>query len=92
VEKRAFTRLVNTIARAYKEMTEEDLQSSLNKLTKQAEKVMEANDDLEAGIIAELEAELDADETAVLTKQQRADLEKTTSECELKLNEVKGLL
>lgn len=92
VEKRGFTRLVNTIARAYKEMTKEDLQSSLNKLTKQAEKVMEANDDLESGIIAELEEELDADKSAVLTGQQRADLEKTASECELKLKEVKCLL
>ncbi len=41
-------------------MTEEDLQSSLNKLTKQAEKVLEVNDDLETGMIAELEAELDS--------------------------------
>lgn len=73
-------------------MTEEDLQSSLNKLTKQAEKVMEANDDLELGIIAELEEELDAEKSAVLTEQQKADLEKTASECELKLKEVKGLL
>lgn len=73
-------------------MTKEDLQSSLNKLTKQAEKVMEANDDLESGIIAELEEELDADKSAVLTGQQRADLEKTASECELKLKEVKCLL
>ncbi len=73
-------------------MIEEDLQSSLNKLTKQAEKVMEVNDDLEAGMIAELEAELDADKSSVLTEQQKDDLAKTTSECELKLNETKALL
>ncbi len=92
VEKRAFARLINTISRACKDMIEEDLRSSLNKLTKQAEKVMEVNDDLEAGMIAELEAELDADKSAVLTEQQKDDLAKTTSECELKLNETKALL
>ncbi len=92
VEKRAFTRLINTISRAYKDMIEENLRSSLNKLTKQAEKVMEVNDDLEAGMIAELEAELDEDKSAVLTEQQKDDLAKTTSECELKLNENKDLL
>lgn len=92
VEKRAFTRLINTITRAYQEMTEDDLQDSLNKLTKQAEKVMGANDDLGVGIVAELEAERDADKSAVLTEQQKADLERTASECELKLKEMKGLL
>lgn len=92
VEKRAFTRLINTISRAYKDMTEEDLRNSLDKLTKQAEKVMEVNDDLEAGMVAEVEAELDSDKSAVLTEQQKDDLAKTASECELKLNETKALL
>ncbi len=73
-------------------MTEKDLRSGLNKLTKQAEKVMELNDDLEAGMIAELEVELDSGKSAVLTEQQKDDLGKTESECEFKLIETKALL
>nr|XP_017209463.2 uncharacterized protein LOC108181536 [Danio rerio] len=92
VEKRAFTRLANTIFKTCKNMTEMDLQDSLNKLTIQAEKVMEVNDDLEAGMIAEIEANLDTDQSAELTEQQKDDLEKTASDCELKLDEVKVLL
>lgn len=53
---------------------------------------MTANDEVEAGLIAELEVELDANEVIVLTKQQRADIAKTANECELKLKEVKGLV
>ena len=41
---------------------------------------MEANDELEAGFIADLEAEMETDEV-MLTEQQKADLEKTTNEC-----------
>lgn len=80
--KRAFSRLVNS--RNHKEMVEEELRNNFNKLMQEAERVMEANDDVEAGLIAELEAELDADEEAVLTGQQKADLAKTAKECEWK--------
>ena len=58
----------------------------------EAKNVLEVNDDMEAGFIAEQEAELDTDEVAVLTKPQKADLEKTARECELKLKEVKSLI
>lgn len=93
--KRSFSRLVNSITRMYKDMSEEELKDNLDKLTLDAGKVMTANDDLEAGIIAQLEAELDTElgtDEAELTEQQQADLEKTASECELKLKEVKTLL
>lgn len=90
--KRSFTRLVNRISRTCADMSEEELRDSYSKLTIEAGKVMEANDDLEAGIIAELEAELKTEEEAVLTKQQKADLEKTAEECELKLKETKSLI
>lgn len=56
-------------------MSEEDL---IESLAKEAEKVMKANDYLEAKLIADREVELDTDEEAVLTKKQKADLEKTT--------------
>ena len=90
--KRAFSHLVNSIIRNHKEMLEEELRNNFNKLMQEAERVMEANDDVEAGLIAELEAELDTDEEAVLTEQQKADLAKTAKECEQKLKEVKGLI
>lgn len=92
MEKRKFTCLVNAISRTYNEMTAEDLQDSLQRLTEQAEKVMETNDDLEAGIIAESEAELEEGKMAALTELQKADIERTAGECEVKLKEIKSLL
>lgn len=89
--KQAFSCLVNSIIRNHKEMVKEELSNNFNKLMQEAERVMEANDDVVAGLIAELEAELDADEEAVLTEQQKADLAKTAKECKWKLKEVKGL-
>lgn len=83
--KRAFSHLVNNIIRNHEEMSEEELRNNFNKLMQEAEKVKEANDDVEAGLIAELEVELDADEETVLTEQQKADLAKTAKECESKL-------
>lgn len=83
--KRSFSRLVNSISRACRDMTEEELKTSLDKLTMEAELVMAANDDVEASTIVNLEAELGTEEEAVLTEQQQADLEKTASECERKL-------
>lgn len=73
-------------------MSEKELRDSFNKLTIEAEKVMEANDDVEARFIAEQDAELDTDEAAVLTEQQKVDLSKTANECELMLKEIKSLI
>lgn len=53
---------------------------------------MESNDDVEARLIAELEAAQDTSGGAVLTEQQRIDIEKTSKECEMKLEEVKTLI
>lgn len=78
--KRSFSRLVNSISRTYKDMTEEELKTSLDKLTMEAEKVMAANEDVEASIIAKLEAELDTEEETVLTEQQQADPENTAND------------
>lgn len=68
---------INRMIRTYKDMSEEELRDSFNKLTREAEKVMEANDDVEVGFIADWEAELDIGEEPVLTEQQKADLDKT---------------
>ncbi|KAL3973670.1 mitochondrial-processing peptidase subunit beta [Sarotherodon galilaeus] len=90
--KRSFSRLVNSITRTHEDMTEGELKDSFNRLTTEAEKLMEANDDLEAGFIAELEAKLDTSEAVVLTEQQKVDLVKTANECDLKLKAIKSLV
>ncbi|XP_058477623.1 uncharacterized protein LOC131448851 [Solea solea] len=89
--KRVFSRLVNSITRSHTDMSEEELRDNFNKLKALGENVMEANDELEAGFIADLEAELETDEV-MLTEQEKADLAKTTNECQEKLKEVKRLL
>lgn len=53
---------------------------------------MEINDRLEAGIIAESESVEGVDESAVLSEQQRADIEGTANDCELKQQQMKSLL
>lgn len=74
--KRSFSCLQNEISQSCKNMIEEELKVSLDKLIMEAEKVMAANDNMEACIIANLEAELDTEEEQVeLPKKQQADLE-----------------
>lgn len=53
-------------------MAEEEFRDSFNKLKIKAEKVMEAKDDMEAGLVAELEMESDTTEVSLLTKQQKS--------------------
>lgn len=72
-------------------MTEEELKDSFSKLTLEAERVMNSNDEVEIGLIAQLEAGLDTEDEE-LTEQQKADITKTANECESKLKETKALL
>jgi len=67
-------------------MPEEELKDSLKKLIIEANKVMEANDDVEAKL------DTDSEEVPWLNEQQKAEIGKTTSECEIKLNELKELI
>lgn len=55
--------------RNYKVLAEEEFRDIFNKLTIKAEKVMEAKDDVEAGLVAELEMESDTTEVPLLTKE-----------------------
>ncbi|KAI7792395.1 gag-pol fusion polyprotein [Triplophysa rosa] len=87
--KRQFSRLANNVVRMCTILSEEELRDSFKQLTTEANKVMEANDDVEAQYIAEVK--LDAD-VSVLSDQQKADIEKTASECEVKLKAVKDLI
>lgn len=85
--KRQFTRLANNVLRMHTVMSEEELKDSFKTLTIEANKVFEANDDVEDQYAVESQQEGGA-----LTDQQRADLEKASSECEEKLTEHKGLI
>lgn len=55
--------------RNYKVLAEEEFRDSLNTLTIKTEKVVEAKDDVEAGLVAELETESDTTEVPLLTKE-----------------------
>lgn len=90
--KRQFSRLGNNIVRMHAIMPEEELRDSFKKLIIEANKVMEANDDVEAQYLAEAELEADPEEVPGLSEQQKADIGKTASECEMKLRELKDLI
>ncbi|KAJ0023822.1 hypothetical protein NQD34_003721 [Periophthalmus magnuspinnatus] len=85
--KRQFSRLANNVQRMYTVMSEEELKDSFKTLTIEANKVFEANDDVEDQYAAESQLE-----GGTLTEEQRADLEKTKSECENRLDELKGII
>ncbi|GAA6085471.1 uncharacterized protein LOC122145544 [Tachysurus ichikawai] len=68
--KRLFSRLVNSISRTHTDMGEEELRESLNNLSLQATKVMEANEDVEAAFIMEGEAESDAEDEPALSSHE----------------------
>jgi len=70
-------------------MVKNELQEEFKKLTCEARKLYESNDDYKAGLLADLEAE---DEETELDKQQEADLEKTVNDCHSKLDEVRELV
>lgn len=90
--KRAFSRLANSVMRTYEDMSEDDLRESFNRLTKAAERVLETNDDLEAKFIADQEGALGPGKVVALTEQQKAELTKTSKDCELRLKEVKDAI
>lgn len=85
--KRQFLRLANNVLRMHTVMSEEELKDSFKTLTMEANKVFEANDDVEDQYAVESELEGGA-----LTDQQREDLEKASTECEKKLMELKDLI
>lgn len=84
-----FTRLANTVTRMHTLMCEEELKDSFTKLTIEICKVTEANDDVKAQHMAENEAERNEE---TLNDAQKADLEKSATECETRLEELKVLI
>ena len=68
--KRVFTKQANFLSRGAKHMTKRELQEEFKKLTPEARTVSETNDDYRAGLLADIEAEIDEDEEAELSKQQ----------------------
>ena len=90
--KKSFTRLRNNVIRTHDSMSEDQLRDSFSKITIEAEKVMETNDEVMAGVIEEEETKLGEGESVKLTEQQNADIKKTVKDCDEKLKEVGELL
>lgn len=70
VSKRAFTRIANSLVRTYKDKSVAELEDGVDVLTKAAERVWEANDDLEGKLLTDKEEELATEEDAVLSEHQ----------------------
>lgn len=90
--KRQFSRLANNVVRMHAITPEDELRDSFKKLIIEANKVMEANDDVEAQYRVEAELDTDSEGVPRLNEQQKADIGKTASECEMRLNELKELI
>lgn len=67
-------------------MSEEELRDNFKKISEEAGKVLEANDDVEGQYIEE------GSDGEELSEQQKRDLVKTANECEKKLQEIKDLI
>lgn len=81
--KRQFSRLANDVSKMHDIMSENELRDFFRKLTTEVNKVLEANDDIEAQYI---------EENGSLNQEQKADIEKTASECQEKLDELKDII
>ncbi|XP_035986919.1 uncharacterized protein LOC118560201 [Fundulus heteroclitus] len=91
VAKRPFSRMANILLKTYDNKSVLELEDGFGNLTQAAERVWEANDDLEARLLEDKESEVGAEE-AELSDQQKADLVKTAGDCEETLKEVRRLL
>lgn len=87
--KTAFTKQANYLSRAADDMIKHELQEEFSKLSSLARNVSNANDEYEAGLLADNEAVTDEGEEVKLGKHQRDDLEKTMEECNVELDEVR---
>uniref|UniRef100_A0AAV2M3W4 Gag-like protein n=1 Tax=Knipowitschia caucasica TaxID=637954 RepID=A0AAV2M3W4_KNICA len=85
--KRQFSRQANNVLRMYSVLSEEELKDSFKTMTIEANKVFEANDDVEEQYTTESK-----EEGGAISVEQRADLDKTKTECETKLDELKDII
>ena len=90
--KRQFSRLANNIVRMHVIMPEEEVKDSFKKLIIEANKVMEANDDVKAQSLADVELDTDSDEVPGLNEQQKGNIGKAAGEGKMKLKEMKDLI
>lgn len=81
--KTAFTKRANYVLRMATTMVQDELKDEWKLLSIDARKLLSANDDCEAGLLAEVGEDAEA-----LDAQLRADIERVTRECELKVEEV----
>ncbi len=90
--KSAFTKLANYLSRGARSMVENELREEFRRLTLEARRVSEGNDDYRVGLLADIEANTADGVEVELSKQQEADLEKTVNDCEAKLDEVRKIV
>lgn len=87
--KAAFTKQANYLSRSADSIIKRDLQEEFSKLNSLARHVSDVNDDYRAGLLADIEDEIDEGEEVKLEKHLQDDLEKTMAECDAKLDEVR---
>lgn len=93
VAKSAFTKRANYLSGMAESLTESELWQEFKALTIEARRVTEANEDLRAGLLADMEAaKADEGEEEELGAQQEADLKKTVIECAKRVDEVKEVV
>lgn len=89
VAKSACTKAANFITTGVQNLTKSELQEEFSRLTCEARKLSDANDDYKAGLLADLEVKGKDEE---LDKQLEADLEKTLHDCHSRLDVVRELV
>lgn len=92
IAKSCFTRRANYLTRKADTLYETELREEYTKLSADARRVIETNDDVRTGLLAEIEASAADVEEAQLDENQETNLEKVATDCEERLDEVKRLV
>lgn len=92
VAKSCFTKQANYLSRKASTLTESELREEFSKLSSDARKVIEANDEYRAGLEAELQSKSKDDEEPVLDDEEDAKLTKVTDDCDQRFDEVKSIV
>ncbi|XP_048872855.1 uncharacterized protein LOC125744737 [Brienomyrus brachyistius] len=80
--KQRFSRLANSVMKSCKKMSADELMEAFNKVVLDADKVLEANEEVEIAWLEELE------HVSTPKESMRDDIKRTVEECEQKLDDV----
>ncbi len=90
--KSSFTKQANFLCRESHRLIESELKEEFKKLSSEARNVFEMNDDYKAGLLAEIEANQEDGEEALLSAQQEADFKKAVENCIAKFDEISEIV